>query len=104
MQSSLLHCTTMLTKFATVSNFSFTAENPSIINVITLDSHLTVNEFSIIQAHVEANQCMRVLQCDITCPLPCPLVAPQKGVADLCLHQLQCTCKCMFIPVLKFAG
>ena len=26
-------------------------------------------------------------------------VAIQQGVADLCLYQLQCTCKCMAIPV-----
>ena len=30
-------------------------------------------------------------------------VATQKGVADLCLYQLQCMCKCMCIPVLRFS-
>ena len=50
---------------------------------------------------------MHVLRYDITC---CDVishalhnaypVATQKGVTDrdLCLYQLQCTCKCMYIP------
>ena len=43
---------------------------------------------------------MHMLQCDITYPLPCSHIS-QKGVADLCLYQLQCTCKCMCITVSK---
>ena len=50
-----------------------------------------------IMDHVETNQCT---YCDVISrvlnhhALAYP-VAAQKGVADLCLYQLQCTCKCI---------
>ena len=71
------------------------------INMIASNNWVMVNECFIIPAHVP-NQCTcynvisRTLSHACTYP-----VATQKGVADLCLYQLQCMCKCMCIVVLK---
>ena len=40
-----------------------------------------------VPAHIETNQYSYVLQCDITCLLPCLHISyGQKGVADLCYN------------------
>ena len=48
------------------------------------------------------NQSMHMPRCDITCISPCSC-GFQKGMADLCVYQLQCMYKCMYITVLRFS-
>ena len=54
---------------------------------------------------MRGNESMQTLRCDITCLLHTRTypAATRKGVADLCTYQLQCTCKCMCIPALRFS-
>ena len=67
-------------------------------------TELTVNKCSITPAHLETNQytCCDVISCALRHAHTYPMVT-HKGVADLCLYQLQCTCKYMCIPVLRIS-
>ena len=62
-----------------------------------------MNGYSISPAHLETNQCTccNMISCTLYHARTYP-VATQKGVADLCLYQLQCMCKCIHTGIKNF--